>query len=155
MNVYHKKAIELRYKGYTTKEIEKALGGKLTKGTLDNYFAYDGKLYLPFLDFQARQDKFIEEDVRSEFKSQAKYAPKIMNTILQQALKAHDYIAALHIVKEQLDRAGLVTIKKSEVNVKDDQQKEMTYELYLKECARLGIDPRSGLRISKTQTDPN
>lgn len=155
MTRYHQKAIELKYAGQTYKEIEKALGGKLTAGTLADYFATDGMLYIPYLEYEARQNKFIEEEVRKDFRVQAQYASKIMRSILQQALKAGDYVAALQIVKEQLDRAGIVTIKKSEVNVKDEPQKEMTYEQYVAELTRLGIDPRTGFRLADKKMGKN
>lgn len=156
MNNYHRKAIELKYKGYTHVEISKAIGGKLTPGTLDHHFASDGMLYLPYLEYSARQGKFIEDQVRDEFKEQARYASKIMRTLLQAALKAKDYRAALEIIKEQLDRAGVVTVKKSQVNVTDNKDKEIsTYEQYTKELERMGIDPGTGLRLATPAVGAN
>lgn len=147
---YHQKAIELKYKGHTYREISKAIGGRISEGVLRKYFTIDGKLYIPYLTFEAAQNSFREEDIRTQFKRQAQRVYRIWDSLIQKALEAGDYQLAFNITKEQLDRAGIVTVRKAEVNVEQKNTTVIeTHEQYLSELERLGIDPETGLRVAR------
>lgn len=147
MNIYEKKAIELRYMGYTYPKIAEAIGNKISISTLRQWFMMGGRLYHDYLSYQDQQDKFTEEDVRSQFKKAARHGVKVMETILQKALAKGDYKLALEVVKEQMDRGGVVTVRQSKVNIEDERKTKLTDEQYLQELQRLGIDRTTGLRL--------
>lgn len=157
MKKWEQEAIKLKYQGKTHAEIARAVSKlcniTVTEGTMRNYFALDGRLYLPYLEYSTKNEKYIEEEVRKEFKDQAKHAGKIYRTILQKALKQGDLKLAKEIVDGQMDRAGLTVVKK--VEVEKTERKELSDEQFFDELRRLGIDPESGLRIGapKTQAD--
>lgn len=113
MNLYHHKAIELKYQGYNYREISKTIGGKISEGGLRNYFAVDGKLYMAYLEYEAEQTGFRDEETRNEFRRQASYAGKVMQSILERSLRRGNDKLAFEILKEQLDRAGIVVVKQS------------------------------------------
>lgn len=154
MKRWENEAIRLKYNGRTHRqiadEVSKLTGIHVTESTIRTYFSVDGRLYLPYLEYEGRQNQWTEEDIRKELKRDAQNAVKMLRSILQKAIKAGEWQVALNIMKEQMDRGGVVTIKKSEINVESNSKQPLTYEQYLKESARLGIDPRSGLRVSKT-----
>lgn len=153
MTQYHQKAIELKYSGHTYKEIEKALGGKMTDSTLKNYFAEDGMLFVPYLAYEAKQNKWAEEHSRQEHKRLSAFTAKIRSTILKQALKSKDFRLVLDIVKDIDDRAGNVVVRKTEV--KEERKPIETYEEYVAECTRLGVDPRTGFPPGAKQMGKN
>lgn len=152
MTIYERKAIELRYRGYTYPQIHKAVGGKISVSGLKKKFATDGNLFIPFMEYIAKQEDYIEDKVRAEFKDQAKYASRIQRSLLQKALKKGDIALANTIVKDMLDRAGVVVVRKAQVNVEDSRERPMTNDEYLEQLRGLGIDPRTGFRLAGQKT---
>lgn len=150
MTIYEKKAIELRYRGETYRNISKALGGKVSDGVLRQWFATDGKLYIPYLEYCSQNDAFVESQVRQEYKNFARQSMRLMRMLLGEALKIKDFKLALEIIKDINDRAGVVVVRKTEVNLEDKRTETInSYEQFVSELKRLGIDPRTGLRVAK------
>jgi len=160
MKRWENESIRLKYEGKTYREIAKEVSkltgiSGVTEGTIKNYFAVDGKFYLPYLEYSARRNEQTEDEIRKELKRDAEKAVRVLRSLLQSAIKDKQWQVALNIAKEQMDRGGVVTIKKSEINVDNRTTQPLTYEQYIKECARLGIDSRSGLRVSTSQMGKN
>lgn len=146
MNKFEMKAIELHYEGASYREISQAIGGRLTEKVLKNYFSIGGRLYLPYLEYEGRQNKERQQGISSRMRAKLSYLDKVMDSLLQGALKRKDYKLAFEIVKEQMDRAGFVVDRK--IKVETDQREVAgfeTYEQYADACRRLGIDPETGL----------
>lgn len=149
MNIFHQKAIVLKYHGNSYKEISKAIGGKLSEGVLRRYFSYDGMLHIPYLEFEAKQNQWSEEDARQEIKRMATYAAKIMKILLRKSLETHNWRLAFDILKDILDRAGITAIRTTVARRQEESDNVETYEDYLAECAKMGIDPKTGHRIDR------
>lgn len=150
MTIYHQKAIQLKYEGQTYRQISQAIGGKISAGTLQNYFSDSGMLRLPYLEYEARQNHFREGEVRNDFKRQASYASKIMNGVLQKALKKGDMRLVFDILKEQLDRAGIVSVQKKEMTQRakgNTYREPKTEEEMLAMYAKGNIDPTTGMGL--------
>ena len=152
LNQYEQKALELKYRGSTYREISKAIGGKLTEKTLETYFSVEGKLWLPYQEYCASLNAFSEDEIRKDFKRGAQYAYKIKQIILQKALAKGDYVLANRVASDILDRAGLVIVRKAEINVDNKIQETPieTYEQYASKLRGIGIDPRTGFRLAPT-----
>jgi len=159
MTRWEQEAIRLKYLGKTYRqianEISKYANVSVSESTIKQWFMVDGRLYIPYLTYSAKLNEQSEDEIRKELKRDAENGVKVLRSLLQKAIKNGEFQVALNIIKEQMDRGGVVTVRKSEINVKDQPGKEMTREDYIKECARLGIDPRSGLRVPTAQTKPN
>lgn len=156
MTIYHKKAIELKYRGYTYREISKHLNGKLSEDALKRCFQMDGSLYFDYLEYEAQQNKWTDENSRQDYKRLAAHTSKIQQSLLKQAIKSGDYRLAWDIIKDINDRAGLVVVRKSEVNVETKEAKPIdNYEQFAKELRRLGIDPGTGLRVAAPEVGKN
>lgn len=155
MTPYERKAIELKYEGHTYRQISQAIGGKLSEGSLKNLFMVDGRLYLPYLQFEAERNKMMEQEARQAFKKDLNFAAKIMRTILQQALKRKDFKLALETIKEQMDRAGFVVTRKTEIETTNKGKRIENYEQFCAELQAMGIDPTTGLRTRKAEVEPD
>lgn len=155
MKELEQKAIQLRYEGATYKEISKALGGRFSEGTLRHLFASDGLWYMDYLTYEAERNKFNEEEVRSKYKKMLGWTWKIQQELLQHAIKDKDYRLAWNIIQDINDRAGLVVVRKSEVNVKDEPARPISNKEFFAELARLGIDSRTGLRLGIAEDEKN
>ena len=154
MNAYHKKAIELKYAGNTYDEISRALGRKFSVNTLKHHFALDGLLYLPYLEYEARQNGWNEETAKKEYKRLAGHMSKVKLSLLKRAIDTGDLRLAYDIARDVEDRAGLVVVRKTEV--KDERPKgELTNEQLADQLRGMGIDPRTGLSVRSTKTTPN
>lgn len=154
MTIYHQKAIELKYKGNTYAEISKALGGKISEGTLKQYFMVDGLLYLPYAEYESRLNGWTEEHARKEYKRLAGHMSKVKLALLQKAIKIGDLRLAYDIARDVEDRSGLVVVKKTEV--KDEREKgELTNEQLAEQLHGMGIDSRTGLSLRSTKAPSN
>lgn len=156
MTIYHRKAIELKYAGCTYREISKSLGGKLTETSLKKYFEVGGTLYLPYLEHEARMNAWTEENSRQDYKKLASYTSKVEKSLLKTAMRKGDYRLAFDILKDINDRAGLVVIRQTQVNIDENKSKAInTYEHFLSELKRSGIDAGTGLRVAETKMEKN
>lgn len=154
MTIYHQKAIELKYAGKTYREISKAINLKISEGVLQKYFMTDGMLYIPYLQYEARMNDFNEKTARSTYKKMTGWTARVQQQLLKLAINRGDYRLAWDIIKDINDRAGLVVVRKSEVNVDDRATKEVdTYDKFTAELRRLGIDPGTGLRMAETKVE--
>lgn len=147
MTIYDLKAIELRYQGQTYRQISKALGGKISEGVLRKLFMVDGRLYLPYLEYEAKMNNSNEEEARSRYKKMLGWSWKMQQDLLKKAIKAGDFRLAFDIIKDMNDRGGLVVIRKSEVNVTEQDARPISRTQFFEELTRMGIDPRTGLRV--------
>lgn len=146
----HNKAIELKFKGYTYSQISKQLDGKISEGVLKNHFSLNGLLYEAYLDFITRRNEIIDQEVRAEYKRMAGYSVKIIKALLQNALKEHNWRLAFDIQKDILDRAGITAYEKTRIETRQEAPTRfMTREDLNAELIRQGIDPATGLRISR------
>lgn len=150
LNKYEKKAIELRYNGYTYGEIEKALGYKIPKGTLQNWFMNGGRLYASYLQYIQQIDQITTDEVVKEFRRDSAHAPTMFRSLYQLAVKAKDYTLAYRIVCEQLDRAGIVTVHKVETKqTYKAPEKQLTMEQLYEQLRQQGIDPLTGIAVKR------
>lgn len=159
MNAIFQTAIELKYKGYSYQEIVRNITKihkmHLSETTLRTYFSVDGKLYIPYLEYEARMNEWNEEHSKAEHKRMSAYTARVRSSLLKKAIKEGDYRLALDIIKDIDDRAGNVVVRKSQVNVTEEQQKPMSHEEFVKELARLHINPRTGLRMGTAKMEQN
>lgn len=144
MKIYHEKAIDLKYQGYTYKYISKAINYKISEPVLRRYFSIEGMLYVPYLEYEARQNHWNEQNAKNEYMRMAAYTAKIIKDILKQALVRHDLRLALSIVKYIDDMAGIGITREK---IKEERNRFETYEDFLAECKRVGIDPKTGFRL--------
>jgi len=157
MKKWEEIAIRLKYQGKTHREIasevEKLTRIKVSESTIRTYFNTNGRLYIPYVEYSSRNDEYIEEEVRKQFKDAAKNASKIMRSLLQMAIKRGDLRLAKDILESQMDRAGLTVVKK--VEVEKTEKKVMTDEQLYSELERMGLDPKTGFRIRGKEAEPN
>ena len=85
MNSIHNQAIKLKYSGFSYKQISIKLKGKLFESTLKEYFSLDGLLYVPYLEFETKQNEWNLENTRSEFKKLAIKSSKALQDLLKKA----------------------------------------------------------------------
>ena len=157
LKAIHQRMIEMRYKGNSYRQMSdetERLGRRLKESTLAHYFEVDGKLYLEYLEYEAAQNSYNKEISKKQFQQVLAIAGKLMRSLFKVAMKRKDYKLAFEILKEEMDRAGSVVVRKNEVEDMTDR-KAMSYEQLQSELARLGIDPRSGLRVAKTKVVAN
>lgn len=146
MNIFHRKAIELKYKGYTYREISKAIGGKITEKSLRSYFTEGGLLHFDYCEYEAEQNKWGLDEARKEYKRLGATVPKQLRSLYKVAWKNHQYDLCLKILQEMNGQAGMVVVRKTES--KDvSENKGLTNEQFNAECKRRGIDPATGLRL--------
>lgn len=150
LNKYEKKAIELKYNGYTYGEMSKTMGNKIASGTLRNWFSHGGKLHVPYLQFVEQMDQITTDDVVKEFKRDAARAPVMFRSLYQLAVKAKDYTLAYRIACEQLDRAGIVTVHKVETKqTYKAPEKQLTMEQLYEQLRQQGVDPLTGIAVKR------
>ncbi len=148
MNLYHQKAIELKYQGLTYAEISETIGGKIKAERLRHLFANDGTLHLEYLRYESKMNAFKEDETKESFKHDLTIAPTLMRGMLQRALKRHDDRLAFQILREQMDRAGFVVTRSVAVDRhKEDQRKPQSYEEFCETCRLQEIDPNTGCRV--------
>lgn len=147
MNKLHQQAIELKYEGKTYQEISDLLDGKFTLGTLKKYFAYDGVLHLPYLEYEAEHNQWNEQEIRKEFQRMTMYSAKIMKDLLQGSLVSHDFRLTLKILKEIMDRAGITVQRMSEAQMEEEAM-DTSEEAIDQRLREAGIDPDSIRYIS-------
>lgn len=160
MKKWEQEAIRLKYEGKTYRqiadELSKLVGFTVTESTLKQCFMVDGRLYLDYLEYEVVQNQYTEETARQAYKKMASWVPLAEKQLYKEALKAKDFRLAWDILKNINDRAGIVVIRKSEVNVDETRRKPIeTYEQFLAELKRSGIDPRTGLRMAKAEVGTN
>lgn len=147
--MYHQKAIELRYKGYSYNAIEEALGFKFSISTLQKYFMFGGMLHVPYLQFCQKMDQLTIDDVRKELKRDAAYAPKLIRGILQKALKQGNLELAYKIITDYLDRTGVPIVKAIQKEEKPaEPAKHLTKEELHERIRESGTDPLTGLPLA-------
>lgn len=150
MNKLHRLAIELKYKGSTYEEISKLLGGKFSPGTLKMYFANEGMLNFPYLEYEDSQNRMREGEGRNILKKEVIVAVKVIVNAMYKAVRDNDLDRAVKFAEIILDRAGLTTPKAS-VEVRPLHTTIIT-DAELDEILRKeGLDPRTGLPIKKFQ----
>lgn len=148
MNLYHQKAIELKYQGMTYPEISVAMGGKIKVNQLKHLFEHGGYLFLDYLKYEAQMNKVRAKSVHEAFEKDCLIAAAIMRSLLQKALKEGNIKMAFEILKEQMDRSGFVVVRNVSLATKAGEgRKPQTYEEFKAECARQGIDYNTGLRL--------
>lgn len=149
MDSIHQQAIELKYQGLTHQEISDALGGKLTKGTLDVYFSRDGLLSFPYLEYQAKQNDQRVSEGKDTLKKEALNATQAIVEVMQNARKQGKDTIVLKSAQAILDRAG-IPVSKGNEHVKKDEKFSTgeAYEDFIKEMKEKGIDLVTGIRIS-------
>lgn len=159
MNQENTLMIELRYQGKTYQEIANAINREFKKNysaqTLRRRFAMDGTLYLPYQEYAAKQEEFVEEDIRNRYKAMAGWADKVMRSLVQGAIKKGDLATAHRILQDINDRAGVVVIRKSQINIKEEKRGNLSDAEFSKELTRFGIDPRTGVRVGTTSQTKN
>ena len=150
MNSIHNQAIKLKYSGFSYKQISIKLKGKLFESTLKEYFSLDGLLYVPYLEFETKQNEWNLENTRSEFKKLAIKSSKALQDLLKKAMDKNDLRLAFDIVKEINSIAGLTALNKQEIQDKNNKKETITtYEELRAELIKSGIDPDTGFRIKK------
>jgi len=154
MNQWDRKCIELKYKGYTYPEIVKAIGKKYSEGHIKKLFMMDGRLYLPYLQYEAEMSGFSIETAKKEYKRLAPLMSKVKLSLLQSAIKDGDKRLAWDIAKDMEDRSGMVVVKKVE-HEKDDEDKQVTDQELYDLLTRNGLDPKTGLRVRPTPMEQN
>lgn len=160
MKRWEKEAIRLKYNGKTYREIATSLSKMfsvhIVEGSIRNLFAIDGRLYLDYLEYEVLQNNYTDETARQQYRQMASWTPKAEKQLYKEAMKHGDYRLAWDILKNINDRAGLVVIRKSEVNVDDQSGKRIeTYEQFVQELQRNGIDPRTGFRVGTPKMAKN
>lgn len=148
MTIYHDKAIQLKYEGYTYAEISKMLGGKISVNTLEHLFMRDGVLYIPYQEYRAKMEKWSEDKAREDLKREASYGGQILKEILAQAMAVGNLELALATVKTILGLAGIVEEKR--LKVIEEKHYDSTDEL-IQELKANGIDPLTGLTERASQ----
>lgn len=157
MKRWEEEAIRLKYLGKTHREIageiSKLCKVTISPGTISNCFNVDGRLYLDYLTYESKQNGWAAEHSMQEYKRLAANTAKIKESLLKMAVEKGDYRLAFDIARDLDDRAGNVVVRKSEV---DDKRKEqMTDEQLLEELTRIGINPRTGLRVKTPKMEQN
>jgi hypothetical protein len=150
MKRWEEEAIRLKYNGKTYREIADVLSKlyqfKLSESTIKHLFMITGRLYLPYLNYETKENQWSELHSRQEHKRLSAATANVRQQLLKEALKAKDFRLALDIVKDIDDRAGNVVVKKT-IN-KEEPKGAQTYDDYLTECQRLGVDPKTGFPTS-------
>lgn len=151
--------INLKYLGKTSQEIANVINKRFNKNytalAIRKRFIMDGSLYLPYQEYAAKQEEFVEEDVRKRYRGMANWGDKVMRSIVQIALKKGDLRTALAAIQDINDRAGVVVIRKSQVNIKEEKRGNLSDAEFSKELTRFGIDPRTGVRVGTTSQTKN
>lgn len=160
MKKWEQEAIRLKYQGKTYQEIAKEISKlcriTIHEQTMKNAFTVDGRLYLDYLKYEGAQNNWTDEHSRQEYKRLAAETSAIQEQLLKQAMKKGDFRLAWDIVKDINDRAGLVVVRKSEVNVDDQRERPIeNYEQFVQDLERQGIDPRTGLRVATPSVGAN
>lgn len=159
MTIYEQTAIERRYRGDTYREIASLLrkmGMQFSEGTLRNWFMVDGRLYLDYLTYEAKENNWTQEHSHQEAIKMSAHTMKIRKQILKAAIKNGDWRLALDTAKDIDDRAGNVVVRKAEVNLDDKRTDPITdYEQFKAELTRQGINPRTGLRVATPKVESN
>lgn len=152
MNKWHRIAIEKKYEGCNPKEISEAVNRRFTPETISVYFSKDGYLHADYLLYEAEQNKLREVEGKALFKKNVLKASEALVKVLDRAIERKDDDAIMQAANNILDRAGVVVIRKSEVNQLNDETETITNEQLAEELRKQGLDPATGLRISKAQT---
>lgn len=150
MKSIYNEAIRLKYSGFSYKQISIKLKGKLSENTLKEYFSLDGLLYVPYLEFETKQNEWNLENTRNEFKKLATKSSKALQDLLKKAMDKNDLRLAFDIVKEINSIAGLTALNKQEIQDKNNKKETITtYEEFRAELIKSDIDPDTGFRIKK------
>ena len=149
---YKQQAFILRYRGIPAKEIVKKLG-RYAQNTIEKNFATGGKWDVDYRAFKLRQDRAMEAAARDMFKREVRWAGETMIKLVKKAKKNKDYKLMFEILKEMMDRAGVVVVKKSEVDF-GLNERELTDEQLDKLIADSGFNPITGLPLRGTKTPP-
>lgn len=152
---YHYLAIELKYEGKTYEEISRALKGAIEPRSIANWFNKDGLLYLDYLEYAERKNRERQAESASIFSKEVANASKVIINALTHAVKNKNDDKAVEYAKEILDRAGLVVVRRSEIKSESKPSEPMTYEEFIAECERQGIDPSSGVRKTAAEMVKN
>lgn len=159
MNQAYLRMIELKYLGKASQEvaniINREFDKKYTAHAIRQKFQMDGTLYLAYQEYAAKQEEFVEEDIRKRYLAMANWGDKVMRSLVQKAIKKGDLATALRVLQDINDRAGLVVIRKSQINIKEEKRGNLSDAEFSKELTRFGIDPRTGVRVGTTSQIKN
>lgn len=129
--------LKLKYEGRSYKEIGEVVG--LSETSLLDYFAHDGRLYQKYKEYELEQNQLQRQEAQLIINKEVANIVKIKMTLLKKSLENGENDLANKICNEILEMAGLGGIQRVAHTV-------FTYEEYLTELQRRGIDPKTGLR---------
>lgn len=166
MELTEQKAIELKYQGYSYRQIADEL--KIDKSTVDHWFAVDGKLYFSYLEYAAKQNQVREEQGTNMLKGKIEeMITVLLNTVALLLNKAKEAVSnkkideAIKYYKEAsvyaekiLDRAGMTVINRSEIKTHAATKQLSDAELRAR-LLKLGINPETGLPVRTTEAQAN
>jgi len=151
--------IQLRYMGKTYQEVANTINREFNKtytaANMRVRFSTSGSLYIAYHEYSNKEEEFAEEKVRARYKQMANWADKVVRDIVKLAMKKGDFATALRTIQDINDRAGVVVIRKSQIDVKDNKKTDLSDEEFSKELARFGIDSRTGIRVGTTEQTKN
>lgn len=142
MNRFQQKAIEMKYEGYTYQEIARAMGGLVSRHTIEMWFRHDGILYIPYQHYVVKMQQIGEKEAREKIKKSGYAGADVLDELLTQAMQSGDLQLAFQIVVKQLAISGIVEEKK--LRVIEEKHYDTTDEL-IAELKAQGIDPLTGL----------
>ena len=122
MTLLKTKLIELKFEGYTYRQISEAVGGRPSEGYIKRLFARDGTLYIPYLEFQQTMSKRMLKESRKKFQKKLAIIPPLLDDMLQACLKEHKDRRALRIACEIADRAGAVSWRDPRFDLRVEEQ---------------------------------
>src|SRR3990167_6849192 len=95
MKFWEQTCLQLKYEGKTYRELAdqvyKITKIKVSQGTIENYFAVDGKFYLPYMQYEAEQNNWNADHAKQQYKRLGAYTDKIKVSLLKLAIKTKDY----------------------------------------------------------------
>lgn len=148
LNKNHQLAIELKYEGFSYEQISEKMGGKFTTGTLGQYFHKDGILYIPYLQYEAEQNKKRMEDGRTLLQKEVPKAIKVLIDALSNSQFMGKDDRSVELAEKILDRAGLTVIQRARID-KNNNPKELSDDELSRTLGGSGLDPQTGLTVRK------
>lgn len=152
MTDLERKVIKMKYDGMNYPEISKAIGGRFTPNTLKSLFQMSGRLYIPYLQYEAKENQWRETQIRERFKQKLGYLDKVFDHLMAQALKNKDYRLAFEMLKEAMDRGEFTVVRKTKIEPIEPKKIE-SYEQLVAELQRAGLDPDTGLRAGTSTVE--
>ena len=149
MNHFQQKAIEMKYQGYTYKEIADAMGNKVSWHTIESWFRHGGMLDFDYHHYVARVLEKRIDEAREDIKKSAAIGGELLDELLKQSMQSGDLHLAFKIVVKQLALAGIVEPKYNQLP--NDEKHYETVEQLVADLEAAGIDPLTGLTIRAKQ----